>query len=154
MFNCDWYIMRILIQRVKQAKVVVEGVIVGKINSGLLVFLGIHKDDVAKDTEWLVNKLLGLRIFEDDQGKMNLSVQDIRGDILVVSQFTLYGNCMNGRRPDFISSMCGKDAEIIYEKFVEEVKLGLGSVQTGQFGAVMEVELTNDGPVTFILDGR
>ncbi|MEC7839927.1 MAG: D-aminoacyl-tRNA deacylase [Chlamydiota bacterium] len=146
--------MRILIQRVKEAKVHVDGEVVGQIDQGILVFLGVHKDDKPADTEWLVKKLVGLRIFEDEQGKMNRNVQDIKGEILVVSQFTLYGNCMNGRRPDFISSMRGDAAEKIYDKFAAEVKQVLGRVETGQFGAMMQVELTNDGPVTFLIDGK
>jgi D-tyrosyl-tRNA(Tyr) deacylase len=146
--------MRLLIQRVLEAKVVVDQEVVGKIGKGLLVFLGIHKDDTPQKTGWLVKKLATLRIFEDDEGKMNRSVSDVGGEVLVVSQFTLYGNCMNGRRPDFISTMRGVEAEAIYEKFVLEVKQEVGAVQTGKFGAYMQVTLLNDGPVTFIIDGK
>jgi D-aminoacyl-tRNA deacylase len=144
--------MRILIQRVQQAHVIVENETVGKINKGLLVFFGVHQDDTVATIPWLVNKLVGLRIFEDDQGKMNLSVNDVGGEILVVSQFTLYGNCLNGRRPDFVSTMRGEDAEKMYQQFVEEVKVKMGSVQTGEFGANMQVHLVNDGPVTFMIE--
>ncbi|MEM1282507.1 MAG: D-aminoacyl-tRNA deacylase [Chlamydiota bacterium] len=144
--------MRILIQRVKEAYVDVDGQVVGKIGKGVLVFLGLHKDDTESSIPWLVNKLVGLRVFEDEQGKMNLSVKDIGGEVLVVSQFTLYGNCMNGRRPDFISTMRGEDAEQLYDRFVKEVQDIMGSVQSGQFGANMQVHLVNDGPVTFMIE--
>lgn len=146
--------MKILIQRVKEAKVVVAGETVGKVGKGLLVFLGIHKEDTPEKTGWLVNKLLNLRVFEDDAGKMNLSVKDVGGEVLVVSQFTLYGNCHNGRRPDFIAAMRGPEAEAIYDKFVAEVKAEIGKVETGSFGAEMEVALINDGPVTFMVEGK
>lgn len=146
--------MRILIQRVKEAHVDVDGQTVGKIGKGLLVFFGLHKEDQENSIPWFVNKLIGLRIFEDDQGKMNLSVKDVDGEILVVSQFTLYGNCMNGRRPDFISTMRGEEAEKLYNKFVKEVRSVFGSVQTGEFGANMQVHLINDGPVTFMVENN
>jgi D-tyrosyl-tRNA(Tyr) deacylase len=145
--------MRIVLQRVKEAQVTTqEEGICGKIRQGLLVFLGIHKDDQADQTLWLVNKLIQLRIFSDENGKMNRSVQDINGEVLVVSQFTLYGNCSNGRRPDFVDTAPPAQAEALYEKFVQEVQKELGHVQKGQFGALMEVSLVNDGPVTFILE--
>lgn len=144
--------MRIVIQRVLEAKVEVGEEVVGEIERGMLVFLGIHKDDTADDTLWLVKKLAGLRIFEDEHGKMNLGVHGVGGKVLVVSQFTLYGNCRNGRRPDFISTMQGCLAERIYDKFVEEVRAEVGNVETGRFGALMKVSLVNDGPVTFIID--
>ena len=144
--------MKILIQRVKEAKVKVERKITGLIGHGLLVFLGIHKEDTPAQTPLLVNKLINLRCFTDEQGKMNLSVQDVEGKVLVVSQFTLYANCNNGRRPDFIDTMRGPDAEKIYEKFIQEVAEELGGIQTGKFGAYMEVSLVNDGPVTLLID--
>lgn len=146
--------MRLLIQRVKEASVKVEGEICGKIDQGLLVFIGVHKDDLPEYTLWLVDRLINLRIFSDDKGKMNLSVKDIAGEILVVSQFTLYGNCSNGRRPDFISSAPGSLALTLYEKFVKEIKESFGKVETGKFAEHMEVSLINDGPVTLILDHR
>lgn len=146
--------MRLVIQRVKEAQVSVNSVISGVISKGLLVFLGIHKDDQPQQTVWLVNKLINLRLFADENDKMNLSVQDVGGEVLVVSQFTLYGNCQEGRRPDFIQSASGTTALHLYEKFVAEVKAELGHVQTGVFGAKMEVKLVNDGPVTFIVDGK
>jgi len=144
--------MRIVIQRVSEAKVTVEEKICGKIGKGLLVLLGLHKNDKPEQTIWLVNKLVNLRIFQDENAKMNLSLKDIKGEALIVSQFTLYGNCTNGRRPDFIDTAPPDIAERIYEKFVKEVEKELGSVQTGKFGAYMEVSLVNDGPVTFILE--
>lgn len=144
--------MRILIQRVKEAHVDVDRKVVGKIGKGLLVFFGLHKDDTESSIPWLVNKLVGLRVFEDEQGKMNLNVKDIGGEILVVSQFTLYGNCMNGRRPDFVSTMRGEEAEQMYDRFVKEVQDAMGTAQTGQFGANMQVHLVNDGPVTFMIE--
>lgn len=144
--------MRLLIQRVKEAKVCVEGKVIGAIGKGLLVFVGVHKKDVPESTKWLVNKLVNLRIFEDKANKMNLSVKDVDGEILVVSQFTLYGNCTNGRRPDFIESAAGPVALQIYEKFVNEIKEEMGKVQTGEFAAHMQVSLVNDGPVTLIID--
>lgn len=146
--------MRILIQRVKEAKVTVEKVTHGKIQKGLLVFLGIHKDDELKDTKWLSEKLVHLRIFSDKEGKMNLSLLDIQGDALIISQFTLYGDCSMGRRPSFIQSMEPAGAKKIYDQFVQEVKNHLGKVQTGVFGAKMEVDLINDGPVTFLIEGK
>lgn len=146
--------MRIVIQRVKEASVIADGELSGKIKKGLLVFLGVHKDDVPENTQWLINKLVNLRIFEDANGKMNLSVKDVQGEILVVSQFTLYGNCNNGRRPDFIDTAPPPIATKLYEKFVSEVAQEMGAVQTGRFGAYMEVSLVNDGPVTFILDSK
>lgn len=132
----------------------VNGEVVGQIGPGLLALLGIHQDDHQGQIPWMVRKLCGLRIFQDEQGKMNLSVQDIRGEILVVSQFTLYGDCMSGRRPSFIEALSGPEAEVFYDKFVEEVREALGSVQTGVFGASMQVSLVNDGPVTLLVDDR
>lgn len=144
--------MRLLIQRVKEAQVTVSGHVVGAIGPGLLIFLGIHRDDRAETTSWLVNKLVSLRIFADAMGKMNLSVKETGGAALVVSQFTLYGSCLNGRRPDFIETAPPAQAEPIYEKFITELRRELPMVQTGQFGAYMEVSLVNDGPVTFLID--
>jgi D-tyrosyl-tRNA(Tyr) deacylase len=144
--------MRIVVQRVSQAKVTVEGKVTGSIEKGLLVLLGVHKDDLPEHTTWLVSKLVNLRIFEDDQGKMNLCVKDVGGEILVVSQFTLYGNCVSGRRPDFLMSAPPAQAIPLYEKFVAEVSQEMGRVQTGIFGATMQVALVNDGPVTFVID--
>lgn len=145
--------MRALIQRVKEAKVTVKGDLVGAIEQGILLFLGIHKDDDEGKIPWLVEKVVHLRIFEDDQGKMNRSLIDVEGGLLVVSQFTLYGNCEQGRRPSFIETMPPDQAEKIYEQFVMKGRdlLGEDRVATGKFGAEMAVSLINDGPVTFLL---
>ncbi len=144
--------MRLVVQRVKEAKVSVDHKVCGSIGKGLLVLLGIHKEDQPSQTIRLVKKLVNLRIFPDEQHKMNYSVKDIQGEVLVVSQFTLYGNCQNGRRPDFIASASATIAIPLYEKFVAEVAQEMGKVQTGIFGAMMEVALINDGPVTLIMD--
>lgn len=145
--------MRLLIQRVKEAQVSVNQKICGKIAHGLLLFLGIHKDDTPDKTDWLVSKLLSLRIFQDDAGKMNRDIQEVQGDLLVVSQFTLYGNLRNGRRPEFTEAALPEPAFLLYEQFISEISAALGRpIQTGIFGAIMEVSLINDGPVTFILE--
>ncbi len=144
--------MKIVIQRVSQAKVAVDNETVGSIGRGFLVLLGVRDGDVPETTVWLVNKLLGLRVFTDEAGKMNLSLQDIGGEVLVVSQFTLYANCNNGRRPDFIQAAEPNFARECYEKFVDEVRQSLGKVETGRFGAKMDVSLVNDGPVTLIVE--
>jgi D-tyrosyl-tRNA(Tyr) deacylase len=144
--------MRVVVQRVKEASVSVDGEVTGKIGKGLLVLFGVKNSDKPEDTVWLLNKLVNLRIFADEQGKMNLSVKDVQGEILVVSQFTLYGNCKNGRRPDFFESAPPVFAEQVYEKFLAEVEKEMGSVQAGRFGAMMQVQLINDGPVTLIID--
>lgn len=146
--------MRALIQRVQSASVTVDGNIIGQIEQGLLVLLGMHKEDHAGQLAWFVEKLIHLRIFSDDEGKMNRSVQDVDGGLLVVSQFTLYGDCRTGRRPSFIHTLPPDQAEPLYNQFVAELrkKLGEAKVQTGQFGAEMQVQLINDGPVTFLLE--
>jgi D-aminoacyl-tRNA deacylase len=144
--------MRILVQRVNKASVSIEGEVCGSINKGLLVFFAVHKEDVPETTSWLTQKLLNLRIFPDDQDKMNLSLKEIQGEVLIVSQFTLYGDCSKGRRPAFINSAPPEIASNIYNQFVTEVKKELGNVQTGMFAAKMEVQLINDGPATFILE--
>ncbi|MDN3509029.1 MAG: D-aminoacyl-tRNA deacylase [Candidatus Neptunochlamydia sp.] len=145
--------MRALIQRVKEAKVTVKNEIIGSIDQGLLLFLGIHKDDDASKIFWLVEKVINLRIFEDKQGKMNRSLQDVAGKLLIVSQFTLYGDCNAGRRPSFTETMPPDQAEKIYEGFIARGKelLGEMNIATGKFGAEMAVSLVNDGPVTFLI---
>jgi len=146
--------MRAVIQRAKRAKVVVEGEVVAKIEEGLLLFLAVGKDDSEKDVEYLSEKVVGLRIFEDDNGRMNLSVEDIKGDILVVSQFTLYGDCRKGKRPSFDESASPDTAEQLYNLFVERIgKKGI-RVETGRFGTIMDVHLVNSGPVTIMLDSK
>ncbi len=146
--------MRLLIQRVKEAKVVVDGAITGEIGPGLLVFLGVHRDDTDEEIPWILKKMLDLRIFVDERGKMNKSVKDINGEILVVSQFTLYGNCRNGRRPDFMESAPAEKAKELYESFIIATKKAHGQCATGRFAAKMEVSLVNDGPVTLIVDSK
>lgn len=146
--------MKIVVQRVSESSVRVDGELVGTIGQGLVVLLGVHQEDTPEKTKWFINKLLNLRIFEDDNGKMNLSVKDVKGEVLVVSQFTLYANCSKGRRPDFFEAALPEVAEPIYENFVSEVGQELGSVQSGVFGASMKVSLINDGPVTIILDEK
>lgn len=144
--------MRIVAQRVKEASVEVDGRTVGKIEKGILVFLGIHKEDNEEKIKWLVNKLVNLRLFSDANDKMNLSVKEVNGSLLIVSQFTLYGNCNNGRRPDFFESASADMARPLYEKFILELKKEMANVETGEFGAYMNIHLINDGPVTFILE--
>jgi D-tyrosyl-tRNA(Tyr) deacylase len=144
--------MKAVIQRVTSASVAVAGETVGEIGRGMLVLLGVEKGDDEARADWLAEKIAGLRIFEDDLGKMNLSVQEIGGSLLVVSQFTLAGNCAKGRRPSFDTAAPPEEGKRLYEYFVEAVRrLGL-QVSTGIFQADMQVSLVNDGPVTFILE--
>lgn len=146
--------MRAVIQRVRQARVVVGDEVVGAIGPGLLVLLGVATRDLADDARRLADKIVGLRIFADAEGKMNRSVADVGGSVVVVSQFTLYGDCTRGRRPSFIAA-AGPDVAVpLYEALVNEVRaLGVPTA-TGRFGAMMQVELTNDGPVTLIIDSN
>ena len=146
--------MRLLIQHVVEASVKVDGTVVGKIGKGLLVFLGVHKDDTVDDCLWLKEKLIHLRIFVDAHEKMNLSIQDVAGELLIVSQFTLYADCSQSRRPSFDQSARAELAKGLYDRFVEELKKSIKIVQTGQFGAHMQVHLINDGPLTFLVDSR
>lgn len=144
--------MRVLIQRVKKAQVSIDNKIHSKIDQGLLVFLGIHKDDQEGSIPYLVNKCINLRIFSDKNDKMNLSVKDINGEILIVSQFTLYGTCLKGKRPEFTQSAKGDKAFDLYQNFVDQLTTIYSKTQSGVFGADMQVELTNDGPVTLIIE--
>lgn len=146
--------MRIVVQRVKNASVSIDKSIVGNINSGFLVLLGIKSTDCKQDVDYLVKKLTNLRIFSDQNGKMNLSLKDVNGELLIVSQFTLYGNCKDGNRPSFIESAKPDVAIPLYEYFIEECRKIIPVVQTGKFGADMQVSLTNDGPVTIIIDSK
>lgn len=146
--------MRAIVQRVSQASVVVEDKLVSKIDKGLLVLLAIGNEDEDKDLEYLVSKILGLRIFEDENEKMNLSLEDIKGDLLVVSQFTLYGDVRKGRRPNFTDSAPAEKGKLFYEKFLEKCRQGGFNPQKGIFGADMKVNLINDGPVTIMLDSK
>lgn len=146
--------MRAVVQRVSEANVKVDGNIVGEIDKGLLVFLGVGEDDNNDDLEYMVGKILGLRIFEDENGKMNLSLEDIHGELLIVSQFTLYGDVRKGRRPSFSTSADPKIAENIYEQFIKKCKEKGIKTEKGIFGADMEVRLTNQGPVTILIDSK
>jgi D-tyrosyl-tRNA(Tyr) deacylase len=144
--------MRAVIQRVKRAKVDVDGETIGTIGAGWLVLLGIAPADTQKQVDWLAEKIANLRAFQDDDGKMNRSVQDVGGGVLAVSQFTLYGDCRKGRRPSFVGAAPPAIAEPLYEAFVVALKMLGVPVATGRFAADMQVELLNDGPVTFVLD--
>lgn len=144
--------MRAVLQRVSRARVTVQGEVTGDIAAGWLVLLGIAPADSAKDVIWLAEKVANLRAFADEAGKMNLSVQDVRGQVLVVSQFTLYGDCLKGRRPGFTEAAPPAIAAPLYESFVLALKALGVPVATGRFGADMQVELVNDGPVTFVID--
>lgn len=144
--------MRLLIQRVQKAQVFIQQRLYSEIGPGLLVLMGIHKEDDASQLPWLVNKLIHLRIFSDEEGKMNRNVKEIEGQLLIVSQFTLYGNCLNGRRPDFIQAAPPTVAEPLYQKFIDQLRQEVAEVQTGVFGAEMQIALINDGPVTFLIE--
>lgn len=147
--------MRLVIQRVQQAKVEVAGKVVGEIGKGLLVFIGVEKDDAPRDIDYLIEKIIHLRIFEDSDGKMNLSALEAQGEFLVVSQFTLLGSCHKGRRPSFDRVADPQTGEVMYLGFVKQLKTqGVKKVATGQFRAMMAVTLVNDGPVTFILESK
>jgi D-tyrosyl-tRNA(Tyr) deacylase len=144
--------MRAVIQRVSRAKVTVEGEITGEIGRGVLVLLGVSRSDSEKEADYLLEKILNLRIFEDRDGKMNLSLLDVGGELLVVSQFTLYGDARRGRRPSYIEAAAPDEANRLYEYFVAEARKKISKVETGRFQAMMDVELVNDGPVTILLD--
>lgn len=143
--------MRAVIQRVMRASVTIDGAIAGAIEQGLLVYLGVGKGDGEKQRVWLLDKILGLRIFSNAEGKMDKSVVDVGGALLVVSQFTLYGDVYKGRRPGFDAAMPPGEAEAMYDVFVREAKTRI-KTETGRFGADMKVESLNDGPVTFIIE--
>jgi D-tyrosyl-tRNA(Tyr) deacylase len=144
--------MRALIQRVSQASVSVEDQVVGSIGPGYVVLLGVTHDDSQKQVNWLTNKIVGLRLFEDDAGKMNLSIREVGGSILLVSQFTLYANANKGRRPSFTKAAHPDQAEPLVAQFADSIRANDIHVETGVFGAMMSVELTNDGPVTLMLE--
>lgn len=145
--------MRAVIQRVSFASVKIEGAIKGQISSGLLILLGIEDADTSEECSWLAKKICGLRVFSDENGKMNLDLNGVNGELLVVSQFTLHASTKKGTRPSFIKAARPEKAIPLYENFISECEKITGSeVATGEFGAMMEVELTNDGPVTIIID--
>ncbi|UOE95550.1 D-aminoacyl-tRNA deacylase [Alkalihalobacillus sp. LMS39] len=146
--------MKVVLQRVSEASVTVEQEVVGQIQSGLLLLVGITHEDTSEDVNYLVDKVINLRIFEDENEKMNLSLLDVNGEILSVSQFTLYGDCRKGRRPNFMSAAKPAKAEELYDLFNEQLKQKGISVQTGRFGAMMDVALVNHGPVTLILESN
>jgi len=146
--------MKAVIQRVKSAQVCVDGRVTGRIGEGLLVFLGVGKGDGEDDLSFLISKIPELRIFEDASGKFNLSLKEINGEILIVSQFTLYGDCRKGRRPSFTEAEEPALAKNLYEQFVSKLRGQGVAVQTGEFQAKMEVHLINDGPVTLLLDSQ
>lgn len=146
--------MRAVVQRVKYSSVTVDGQVVGKIDKGLMVLLGITHSDGEKEVNWLAKKIKDLRIFEDAEGKMNLGLEDIKGELLVISQFTLYGDCIKGRRPGFIDAARPNLANSLYEKFLEKCRSFGVKTEAGIFGADMKVELLNDGPVTLIIDTK
>jgi D-aminoacyl-tRNA deacylase len=146
--------MRVVVQRVSRAQVAVNGEIVGQIGPGLLVLLGVGREDVEADAVYLAEKIAGLRIYEDDQGRMNRNVQEAGGSVLVVSQFTLYGDVRRGKRPSFDEAAPPEKAKQLYEFFVERIRATGLRCETGQFQAMMQVELTNEGPVTILLDSR
>ena len=141
-------------QRVSKAEVSVRGEVIGSIERGLCAFLGIHAEDGPEGVERLVDKLLNLRIFCDSEGKMNRSLKQVEGGLLIISQFTLYGDCSRGRRPEFTKAARPEAAEPLYERFVEQARLLFAPVETGRFGAEMEVSLVNEGPVTLLLEGK
>jgi D-aminoacyl-tRNA deacylase len=146
--------MRTVLQRVARASVYIDDEVVGEIGAGLVVLLGVTHDDTERDVAYLVEKVTTLRIFEDEAGQMNLSLGDIDGALLIVSQFTLYGDTRRGRRPSFINAARPELAETLYDRFVVLARQSVGKVETGRFGSMMKVELVNDGPVTILLDSR
>src|SRR5215471_17867994 len=146
--------MRAVVQRVSRCRVKVEGKVVGEIGAGLLVLLGVGKEDTEAAADYLAEKIIGLRIFEDDAEKMNLAVLDMGGEVLVVSQFTLYGDVRRGKRPSFDAAARPEEARRLYEYFVEKIRAAGLRCATGEFQAMMDVELVNEGPVTIILDSE
>ena len=147
--------MRVVIQRVSQSNVKVSGEVIGKINEGLMVLVSFVDEDNDTDLDWMTKKIINLRIFNDDEGKMNRSVQDIGGDILLISQFTLHGSTKKGNRPSFIKAAKPDFANVMYERFINILEQSLGKkIQTGEFGGDMKVSLVNDGPTTIIIDSK
>lgn len=146
--------MRAVVQRVTSSSVVVDGKIIGEIGLGFNVLIGISKDDTIEDLKYIKDKVINLRVFQDENDKMNLSLLDVSGEILVISQFTLYGDCRKGRRPNFMEARGGEGAVKLYEEFLELLKTSGLKVESGEFGADMKVQINNDGPVTILLDSK
>ena len=146
--------MRAVVQRVTSSSVSVNENIIGEIGIGFNVLIGISKDDTVEDLNYIKDKIINLRVFHDENDKMNLSLLDIKGEILVISQFTLYGDCRKGRRPNFMEAQGGIDANKLYEEFLEILKTSDLKVECGEFGADMKVQINNDGPVTILLDSK
>lgn len=146
--------MRAVVQRVTSSSVLVDGNIIGEIKQGFNVLIGISKDDTVEDLKYIKDKIINLRVFQDENDKMNLSLLDVKGEILVISQFTLYGDCRKGRRPNFMDALGGEEAKKLYEEFVELLKTSDLKVECGEFGADMKVNINNDGPVTILLDSK
>jgi len=144
--------LRAVIQRVSEASVKVNDQVAGSIGRGLLVFLGIGREDTLRDIDWMVDKVVNLRIFEKEEGKLDESLLDVGGELLVVSQFTLYGDCRKGRRPSFSDAMDSQSAKSLFDTFVEKAREKVRNVQTGVFQAMMQVRLVNDGPVTLVIE--
>lgn len=146
--------MRAVVQRVKNSSVTVDGKVIGKIEKGFNVLLGISKADTKEDLLYIRDKILNLRVFEDAEDKLNLSLLDVKGEVLVISQFTLYGDCRKGRRPNFMNAMAGTEAKNLYEEFITLMKESGLKIECGEFGAHMSVDIVNDGPVTILLDSE
>ncbi len=146
--------MRAVVQRVKESQVKVDDEVIGSIDEGLLIFLGIGNEDSMDDIDYLIDKIINLRIFEDVEGKMNLSALDLEKDIMIVSQFTLYGDCRKGRRPSFFDAAPPDKAERLYDVFVSKMNDYDLNIETGEFQAMMDVDLINDGPVTLLIDSK
>lgn len=146
--------MRAVVQRVKSSKVEVDNKVIGEIGKGINLLVGISKNDTKEDIDYIVRKVLGMRIFEDENGKMNFSIKDIEGELLIISQFTLYGDCRKGKRPDFMQAQGGDIAIELYNELVEAFKKEIPNLKTGKFGADMKVEIINDGPVTLLLESK
>lgn len=146
--------MRAVVQRVISSSVSVDGNVIGKIDKGFNVLIGLSKDDNLDDLNYIKDKIINLRVFHDENDKMNLSLLDVNGDILAISQFTLYGDCRKGRRPNFMEAKGGDEAKELYDEFIKLLRLSGLKVETGEFGAEMKVEIINDGPVTILLDSK
>jgi D-tyrosyl-tRNA(Tyr) deacylase len=146
--------MRAVVQRVREARVSVDGKIIGEIGHGLVVLLGVGNQDTDKDLSYLADKIMNLRVFEDENGKMNISLTDVGGELLIISQFTLYGDCRKGNRPSYSNAASPEEAEAMYNKFVDYCRQRGVKVETGKFQAEMLVEIHNDGPVTILIDSK